>query len=414
MAMDPNDPSRLVAGIGRYSAFAEGGALTGLMLTDDGGATWQVIDDPLLVGRNISGVSINGDLILVVGRWWHFTSTIPTPAGGLFRSTDGGASWENIELFPRNANFPDEPIGFEAFDLVADPTDPQRYYAGVADEGIFRTDDGGVNWSNTTAGDPRISQLLQIIDTNNLDLNNMEMAVASNGRIYAAVITLGQPLYIGYSDSFGGSWTEMDIPLTLETTGVVGISPRPKAGGQGNIHFSIAADPNDPYTVYVGGDRQDGDLSFQYGNSIGARAIFGQVVSRGHAQGSHRQRAGLQRLHSFPGLLAAMGAPDSQQFDRRDARRRHAPRQCTSRRFARNHLRCERRTDRGRRRRHLSPHFAADQPRATGTRSTATCRSRKSTTSPTTATRIFWWAAAKTTARFSKSARTASDGKSSK
>ncbi len=276
MAMDPNDASRLVAGIGRYSAFADGGPLNGLILTEDAGASWQVIKDPLLVGRNISGVSINGDLIVVSAGGGNFYND-PAPSGGLFRSTDGGATWENIELFPRNANFPDEPVGFEVFDLAADPTDAQRYYAGVADEGIFRTDDGGKNWSNVTAGDARIDQLLQIVDTNNLDLNNLEMAVANNGRIYAAIISVGQPLYIGYSDSFGGSWTEMDIPLTMEATGVVGVSPRPKAGGQGNIHFSIAADPNDPYTVYVGGDRQDGDLSFQSGNSIGARQFSGKL-----------------------------------------------------------------------------------------------------------------------------------------
>jgi hypothetical protein len=276
LAMDPNDPSRIVAGTARYSAFAEGGALTGLMLTEDAGATWRVINDPLLVGRNVSGVSINGDMILVSAGGGFYQSD-PTPSGGLFRSTDGGNTWENLELFPRDANFPDEPIGFDAFDLVSDPLDAQRYYAAIADAGIFRTDDGGTNWSNVTSGDPRIDQLLQIIQTNNLDLNNMEMAVAGNGRIYAAIITLGQPLYIGYSDSSGGAWTEMDIPLTLETTGVVGISPRPKAGGQGNIHFSIIADPNDPYTVYVGGDRQDGDISFQYGNSIGARDFSGKL-----------------------------------------------------------------------------------------------------------------------------------------
>ena len=80
MAMDPGDPSRLVAGIGRYSAFAEGGALTGLILTDDAGATWQVINDPLLVGRNISGVSINGDLILAAAGGGFYLSD-PTPVG---------------------------------------------------------------------------------------------------------------------------------------------------------------------------------------------------------------------------------------------------------------------------------------------------------------------------------------------
>jgi hypothetical protein len=277
MAMDPNNPQRLVAGMARYSSFAVGGALTGIILSENAGATWQVIDDPLLAGRNISGIAINGDRILVSAGGGFFADSDPVPSGGLFRSNDGGATWENLEIFPRRANFPDEPLAFEVFDLVADPTDPQRFYAGVADEGIYRSDDGGTNWSTASAGDPRIDNFYLVVDANGLDDNNIEMAVASNGRIYAAFIAEGQPLYFGYSDSAGGSWIEMDIPLTAETTGAVGISPRPKQGGQGNIHFSIAADPLDPFTVYVGGDSQDGDLSFQLGNSIGARDFVGKL-----------------------------------------------------------------------------------------------------------------------------------------
>jgi hypothetical protein len=72
MAMDPADPNRLVAGIAWYSSFATGGELSGLILTEDGGETWQTIQDPLLVGRNISGVSVHGDHIPGLGRRWQF------------------------------------------------------------------------------------------------------------------------------------------------------------------------------------------------------------------------------------------------------------------------------------------------------------------------------------------------------
>lgn len=278
MDMDPANPARIVAGIGNYSSFAEGGNLTGLILTEDAGATWTVIDDPLLVGKNISGVTIRGDLILASAGGGFFGSS-PNPDTGLFRSTDGGVTWQNIELLDRDANFPDEPVEFEVFDLVADPSPDNtgRYYAAVAETGIFRTDDGGANWTNVTSGSARITDLFNIIANNNLDNNNIEMAVASNGRIYMTVITVGQPVFIAYSDSGGGTWTEMDVPLTQEATGIVGVSPRAKPGGQGNIHFSIIVDPTDPYTVYVAGDRQDGDLSFDNGNSIGARNFTGKL-----------------------------------------------------------------------------------------------------------------------------------------
>ena len=276
MAMDPNQPSRILAGTGRYSSFAEGNQLAGLMLTEDAGLTWEVIDDPLLVGKNISGVAVNGDVMLASAGAGTFGRD-PVPSGGLYRSEDGGATWENIELLIRDTDFPEEPLSFEAFDLVADPTDETRYYVSVADEGIFRTDDMGETWTDVSSGDARLGQLYALMTTNGLDNNNLEMAVASNGRIYMALISDGQPLYIGYSETFGGTWIEMDLPQTLEATGAVGVSPRAKPGGQGAIHFSIIADPNDPFTVYVGGDRQDGDLSFAFGNSIGARDFTGKL-----------------------------------------------------------------------------------------------------------------------------------------
>ncbi|MCA9151221.1 MAG: hypothetical protein KDA92_18045, partial [Planctomycetales bacterium] len=280
MSMDPTNPNRLVVGMGNASSFGLGGALTGLILTENGGATWKQIKDPLLVGKNISGLAINGDLIIASAGGGFFFSD-QTPDGGLFRSTDGGDTWESIELVARDTNFPDEAIPFATFDLVADPSDPLRYYAAVGGLGVFRTEDGGENWTNVTAGDAQIDAIFQFAVNNGLDQNNMEMAVASNGRVYLAVIVANQPVYLGYSDD--GAWTQTDLPMTVEATGIAGLSPRQKAGGQGFIHFSIAADPTDPYTFYVAGDRQDGDMSFDSGNSIGAHN-FSARIFRGNTR----------------------------------------------------------------------------------------------------------------------------------
>jgi hypothetical protein len=62
----------------------------------------------------------------------------------------------------------------------------------------------------------------------------------------------------------------MDLPQTPESDGQIeGLHP----GGQGSIHLSIVVDPNDPNTVYVGGDRQDGPLP----NFIGDRSFSGRL-----------------------------------------------------------------------------------------------------------------------------------------
>lgn len=281
MAMDPDNPQRIVAGYGRYSAFfKQGGELGGLILTEDGGQTWRRIEDPLLVGQNISGVTIQGNLILAsAGASTPFrTGPQPLPTGGLYRSTDAGRTWTSLQLLTPDPLFPDDIVPFEAFDLVSDPTDSDRYYVSVGDQGVFRTEDGGQNWNNVTATNPRIATVYQTFRDLGWVNNNLEMSVAKNGRLYIAITANGQPMYFGYSDTQGDTWFEMDIPQTQEANGgAVGISPRPKPGAQGYIHFSIVADANDPNTVYVGGDRQDGNVSFATGNSVGARGFSGKL-----------------------------------------------------------------------------------------------------------------------------------------
>ena len=264
MGFDPTDPTNqtIIVGIGRTGSLGRrGGPFTGLLLTTDGGESFTQIDDPLLRGRNFSGIAKRGNLILATAE--NLGGGI---GGGLYRSSDNGATWSFVS--GTNGLGPGE-----IFDLVSDPNDPNRFYVSVANVGIFRSDDGGLNWTNISVNDTSADGIQQAI-VNAIDNNNIEMSVASNGRLYVGVIDQGQPNYIGYADDLGANWTTMDLPQTPESNGeTVGISPKVKPGGQGAIHFSIVADPNDPNIVYVGGDRQDGPFP----NFIGANAFTGRL-----------------------------------------------------------------------------------------------------------------------------------------
>lgn len=265
MAFDPSDPETVLVGFGRYSSFARrGGDRNGLLLTTDGGATWAKLDDPLLVDMNVSGLSIDGDRVVVSGNAY----TLREGYRGVVRSEDGGETWTAV------GETDGLPEGGSVLDMVDDPSNADRFYASVQYNGIFRSDDGGATWLHASANDDAI----QAVMTHWYN-NNAEMAVAQDGRLYLAAMIGGQAQYLGYTDDQGATWTEMDLPQTPESDGdIEGLNPRFKAGAQGYIHFSIRVDPENADAVYVGGDRQD----TPFPNYIGARDYTGRLF-RGNA-----------------------------------------------------------------------------------------------------------------------------------
>lgn len=262
MEMDPANPLRLIVGIGRYSSLArDGGALTGLLLTNNGGDSWTQLGTVDLADRNISGVALRGSTILASANNAIFG---PAGLGGLYRSTNGGASFTLV------SGTNGLPTG-DVTDLVGDPTNASRFYVAVAGAsgGIFRSTDGGASWVNVTPVDSQIG----------VSTNNIEMAVnRSAGVLYVGVVNNGQLVRFFRSATQGASWTPMDIPQTIEGGVPIGIQPNPKPGSQGAIHFAVAADPTNVNLVYVGGDRQPDPFP----NSIGALNYTGRLF-RGNA-----------------------------------------------------------------------------------------------------------------------------------
>ncbi|MEZ6127297.1 MAG: proprotein convertase P-domain-containing protein [Planctomycetaceae bacterium] len=248
-----DNPNHLVAGTGRFSSFNSVGGLQGrIYLSDDGGTSWSSPIADGLQGENISGVARRFDGVNDV-----IVVTSSENGGGIFRSTDKGASFAPIN----SAGFmSDGSVNF--FDLVSDPTAPGRLYAAAEDQGIYRSDDFGLNWVKITGialgtGD-NAALHADITDSGN---NGLELAVhPATGRLYLGIVTNGQVagIYItSTGDTASPEWTEMDVPVLAG-----GINPNPvvqivdESGSQGRIHFSITADPTDPDIFYIGGERQ--------------------------------------------------------------------------------------------------------------------------------------------------------------
>jgi hypothetical protein len=96
-------------------------------------------------------------------RVWHLEPSLDDPdtvyAGvedaALFRSSDGGASWQELAGLRGHETGPDWAPGAGGMCLhtiVLDPTNPDRMFVAISAAGTFRSDDGGRSWRPINQG----------------------------------------------------------------------------------------------------------------------------------------------------------------------------------------------------------------------------------------------------------------------
>ena len=301
LAFDVGDSTTntIYAGVGRYSSYAQlGNQRIGLMRSTNAGQNWQVVDGGgVLRGKNISGVHANGSTIVVSV---NVADTFNDSNIGIFRSTDVGASFAQIST--GNGAATGLPAGV-SYDLVADPLNPSVLYTSIVfsptagGNGVYKSSDAGATWAKVST--PAMDALI----VNNT--SNLELSAGRNNEVYAAIINRGAAVGIFRSPDNGLTWAIMDLPQTNENGGNVGLNPGggkgpasgpPEfiAGGQGDIHFSIVADPNNANIVYVGGDRQPRGFNDagSFPNAIGANDFSGRLF-----RGDASRPAGSQFVH---------------------------------------------------------------------------------------------------------------------
>ena len=149
IAVAESDPNVLYVGTGEACIRGNVTYGKGVYRTDDGGRTWRFLGLPDT--RQIGRIAVhprNADVAFVAALGHAFG---PNPERGVFRTRDGGKSWEKVL-------FKDNDTG--AIDVVLDPQDPQVVFAalwqvrrspwnlvsGGPGSGIYRSRDGGTHW----------------------------------------------------------------------------------------------------------------------------------------------------------------------------------------------------------------------------------------------------------------------------
>ena len=117
----------------------------GVFKTTDGGRTWRAIfDDQSTTAIGSLAIAPTKPETIWVGAGETHPSRISFPGTGIFKSTDGGATWCNMGLHDSH----------HIARVIVDPENPETVYAGVMghhhsrneERGVFKTTDGGRTW----------------------------------------------------------------------------------------------------------------------------------------------------------------------------------------------------------------------------------------------------------------------------
>ena len=273
LAIDPTNPNVVWLGTGENASQRSAGFGDGIYKTLDGGRTWQNMG--LHQSEHIAKILIdprNPDVVYAAsqGPLW-------APGGdrGLFKTVNGGATWELVLEISENTG---------VADLAFDPRDPDVIYAasyqrrrhvgvlvaGGQESNIYKTTDGGATWRQLSHGLP------------SADRGRIAIAVSpmQPDVVYALVAASGNASGFFRSTDRGESWTRRSDYIVVDPQYYGEIYPDPHQfdrvysvdmifhvtndGGQSfeplrydNVHVdhhALVFDPDDPDYLMLGND----------------------------------------------------------------------------------------------------------------------------------------------------------------
>lgn len=202
-----------------------GTASGGLWKTTNGGATWDPIMD-LEGSYSIGWVTLDprNPNVVWVGTGERNSQRSVAYGDGVYKSEDGGRSWKNVGLKES------EHIGR----IVVDPRNSDVVYVAAqgplwsagGDRGLYKTSDGGKSWTRVLA----ISDNTGVSDVV-LDPRNPDVIVAASyqrRRHFFTLINGGPESAIHRSTDGGKSWTKVNTGLPSEELGRIGLAISPQ------------------------------------------------------------------------------------------------------------------------------------------------------------------------------------------
>ena len=239
LTIAPSDPNVIWAGTGEAHIRSHISVGTGIYKSTDAGKTWKLmgLEKTGRIGRIVIDPK-NPDIVLAAAMGHSYG---PQPERGVFRTADGGKTWDRVL-------FVDENTG--ASEVVMDPSNPRILLAGMwpleihtwgresggPGSGIYKSTDGGITWKKLTGHG---------LPTRTTGKIAMAIANSNPNRVYALIETGdGVPVNgketdrgkLWRSDDGGENWRLVSYDRTL--------------GGRTHYYFRVVAAPDNENETY--------------------------------------------------------------------------------------------------------------------------------------------------------------------
>ncbi len=230
IAIDQSHPDTVWVGTGESCVRNSVSVGTGLYRTTDGGETWEFIGfkDSERISRIVIDPSNTSIVyVAILGHLWNANEE-----RGLYKTTDCGKTWTRILYVDQNTG---------CADVAIDLKNPGTLYAGMWEfrrlpyfftsggkgSGLYKTTDGGTTWTRLSKGLP----------SGELGRIGVAVAPSAPSHVYAVVESEKNALY--RSVDYGQSWTSVSTSINVQM--------RP-------FYFAhVAVDPLDSNRVYKPG-----------------------------------------------------------------------------------------------------------------------------------------------------------------
>ena len=229
LAVAPSEHNTIYAGAGESALRGNITYGDGVYKSVDGGKSWQNVG--LKDSRHIGAIIVHPDNpnIVFVAAVGHAFG--PNQERGVFRTTDGGKSWTKVLSKDENSG---------AIDVVFDPHNPNTLFAalwqvrrqpwffasGGAGSGLYRSTDGGTTWQQLQGNGLPDGVIGRI---------GVTVSGGDSNRVYAIIEAKEGGIF--RSEDGGDNWTKVNDDLRFR---------------QRAWYFSkLYADPRSPDTLYV-------------------------------------------------------------------------------------------------------------------------------------------------------------------